>query len=281
MKRVFILCLSWGVFCYDQVRHLCLRVMGKREPGTCVVLMYHAVPTNQRERFARQMDVVRRVATPLRADSQARLAASQHYIAVTFDDGLTSFAESALPELEKRDIPVALFVVAGKPGTIPAWASYSSDAIPAETMLSEEQLRDVSRKVLIGSHSFTHSMLTKLDSAEAKHEIEDSRRKLETIVGQRVTLFSFPYGAFTEELLAHCKAAGYERVFTILPVLAFSDPREFVSGRVHVDPTDWSLEFQLKIAGAYRWLPYAFEAKRALSRMLAFRWRKTQEAKIR
>jgi hypothetical protein len=28
---------------------------------------------------------------------------------ITFDDALSSFAENALPELEKRDIPVALF----------------------------------------------------------------------------------------------------------------------------------------------------------------------------
>jgi peptidoglycan/xylan/chitin deacetylase (PgdA/CDA1 family) len=256
-------------------------MMGKRAPGTCVVLMYHAIPANQRERFARQMDLVRRFATPLRADSQVLLEASRNYIALTFDDGLSSFAENALPELEKRDIPVALFVVAGKPGTIPAWASYSSDAIPMERMLSEEQLRNLSRKVLVGSHSFTHSMLTKLDSAEARYEIQESRRKLESILGHKVTLFSFPYGAFTDELVAYCKAAGYERVFTIVPVLAFSDPREFVSGRIHVDPTDWCLEFRLKIAGAYRWLPYAFEAKRTLSRVLVLSWRKTQKVETR
>jgi hypothetical protein len=28
---------------------------------------------------------------------------------------------------------------------------------------------------------------------------------------------------------------------------------EFVTGRVSVAPTDWSLEFLLKLAGAYRW----------------------------
>ena len=224
------------------------------------------------------MDVVRRVATPLRADSQVPLAASQSYVAITFDDGLISFAENALPELEEREIPVALFVVAGKLGTIPAWGDYSSGAIPGERMLSEEQLRDLSGKVLIGSHSSTHPMLTKLDRAQARQEIEGSRRELETMLGQKVTLFSFPYGAFAEDLLSYCKDAGYERVFTILPVMAFSNPREFVSGRINVDPTDWPLEFRLKITGAYRWLPYAFDAKRALSKALTFRLAETQEA---
>jgi hypothetical protein len=49
-----------------------------------------------------------------------------------------------------------------------------------------------------------------------------------------------------------------------LPVLAFLEPKEFVTGRVGVSPTDWPMEFRLKLAGAYRWLPYAFAWKRRI-----------------
>ncbi len=35
-------------------------------------------------------------------------------------------------------------------------------------------------------------------------------------------------------------------------------------GRVRVDPTDWPLEFHLKLMGAYRWLPMAIALKRRL-----------------
>ena len=89
-------------------------------------------------------------------------------------------------------------------------------------------------------------------------------------------MFSFPYGAFSEDLLTYCKDAGYTRVFTILPVLAFSAPGEFVSGRVQVDATDWPLEFRLKMAGSYRWLPYAFRVKSALFKVLTLRLRKAK-----
>jgi hypothetical protein len=61
-----------------------------------------------------------------------------------------------------------------------------------------------------------------------------------------------------------CREAGYERIFTTLPVFAFAEPGEFVVGRVRVDPTDWPLEFRLKLAGAYRWLPAAFAFKRLI-----------------
>jgi hypothetical protein len=83
-----------------------------------------------------------------------------------------------------------------------------------------------------------------------------------------ISLFSFPYGECSEDLIEQCRSAGYERVFTNLPVLAFSQASEFVTGRVDVQPTDWPIEFRLKIAGAYRWLPYAFDLKRTLFRTL-------------
>jgi peptidoglycan/xylan/chitin deacetylase (PgdA/CDA1 family) len=285
MKRLFVLCVSCGFFVLEQARRLCFLAMGRRVPGTCVVLQYHAVPDGHRESFAQQLDLAQHLATLVRADSQDPLPASQKHVAITFDDGLTSFVENALPELEKRNICAALFVIAGKLGTLPAWNKYfnnttwasASTETPAERMITEEELRKLSGRVLIGSHSSTHRMLTELDQADARHEIEDSRRRLESIIGQRVTLFSFPYGAFTEDLLVFCKNAGYERVFTVLPVLAFREPQEFVSGRVNVDPTDWSLEFRLKIAGCYRWLPYASDLKRALSRALTFHLREAKK----
>jgi peptidoglycan/xylan/chitin deacetylase (PgdA/CDA1 family) len=234
------------------------------------------------------MDLVQRFATPVRADSQAPLGASQRYIAVTFDDGLNSFAENALPELEKRNIPATLFVVAGRLGTVPTWDTYEESTwasvghvLPGERMLTAEQLREISGKIIIGSHSSTHPVLTELDQAAARREIEDSRRHLEAIIGTPVTLFSFPYGEFSKDVLTFCKDAGYQRVFTISPELALVDPREFVSGRVQVDPTDSPLELRLKMAGCYRWLPYAFTVKRALFKTLTFRLRdaKPRDAK--
>ena len=83
-------------------------------------------------------------------------------------------------------------------------------------------------------------------------------------MSREIRLFSFPYGAENDRLVDLCREAGYERVFTILPRLALLDPQEYVTGRVVVDPTDWPLEFRLKLLGAYRWLPRAFAWKRKL-----------------
>ena len=108
----------------------------------------------------------------------------------------------------------------------------------------------------------THPALPALNENDAKRELSESRAKLEKMLDREIRLFSFPYGAFNAKLIEWCREAGYERVFTIAPTLAFLDPREFVTGRMSVEPTDWPLEFRLKLMGAYRWLPVAFSLKR-------------------
>lgn len=264
-KRLLVISLSVGVFVVDLAYGLCLRLIGRGRAIT-VVLLYHSIPAAQRACFAKQMDLLCRLAQPVRADVRAPLGPSGRHVAVTFDDGLTSFVDIAWPELEKRGIPATVFVVAARIGSPPAWANYKPGSRPTERTLSLDQLRQLPDAVIVGSHSLTHQMLTDVSAAESRHEIHESRGQLEAMLGRRIGLFSFPYGERSDDLIEQCRTAGYERVFTNLPLLAFSKPDEFVTGRVDVQPTDWPIEFRLKVVGAYRWLPYAFALKRALSR---------------
>jgi peptidoglycan/xylan/chitin deacetylase (PgdA/CDA1 family) len=265
-KRWFVIFVSCCLFVFDRIRGLCATALGMRPRGTCVVLKYHSIPAANRADFARQLDMIRLRAVVVRPDSRAELAAARAHVILTFDDGLISFAENALPELEARDLPSVLFVVAGKIGTYPAWTNYTPGAMPTERMLSADQLRALPGPAVIGSHSLTHPELTILDESVASDEIVNSRRELERLLGTPVVLFSFPYGAYSERLVACCKAAGYQRVFTSTPSLA--EPDDFVTGRIGVTPNELPIEFRLKLAGSYRWLPYAFRAKRVVYRAL-------------
>jgi peptidoglycan/xylan/chitin deacetylase (PgdA/CDA1 family) len=264
LKNAIVLSVSFAVYVFDCVRRATLRMAGRRHPGTCVVLLYHAIPAAERAAFARQMRVLCRVATPLDEHLDQGVDIFQRKVLVTFDDGLLSFLENALPELEKLRIPSILFVVSGALGTPPGWSRYSSEQLPQERTLTEEELRALTQTVLIGSHTVTHPMLTLLGKDEARSEIRESRIQLEQLVRKPVRLFSFPYGAFNEELIACCKEEGYGRVFSTLPLLANASPNEFTTGRVNVSPADSGLEFRLKICGCYRWLPWAFRIKRNL-----------------
>src|SRR5260370_17189616 len=117
------------------------------------------------------MDMLCDIATAIRADTMASLAESQHHVALTFDDGLASFAENALPELEKRDIPAIVFAVTGRLGSVPAWTSYSRDGVPKERMLTAEQLQRLSGKVVIGSHPIPQPMIPHLAHSKPNPDI--------------------------------------------------------------------------------------------------------------
>jgi peptidoglycan/xylan/chitin deacetylase (PgdA/CDA1 family) len=243
--------------------------MGARPlPSTCVVLYYHGIGPGQRDRFARQMDLLVRHAKPIRSDFAASLPSDQHFACVTFDDAMVSFAKTALPELEKRKIPSTVFVVSGKMGQPPDWANYSDEPLTTELTMNSNQLREISDRVLIGSHTSTHPMLTRVSESEARNELEESRKALEDVLNDKVTQFSFPYGDFNDELVRWCHEAGYGRVFTTLPLVFESGQADSVVGRISVEPTDWPLEFRLKVLGAYQWLLLAFTVKRAIRLLL-------------
>jgi peptidoglycan/xylan/chitin deacetylase (PgdA/CDA1 family) len=255
MKRLIKLFISLLVRLWDVALTAVLRLFGHQPGPACVALYYHAITAAQRARFARQMDLLVRLAKPISADLPALPTSGVRYCAVTFDDGFVSVLENALPELERRNIPATLFVPAGCLGGPPAWVKATSPA-RHERVLSAEQLAALKdhRLVTIGSHSVSHSNLLHLDLTQARLELEQSKVRLEAILRRKVCLFSFPHGECDARIIALAHAAGYERVFTINPCNAFSSTDNFVQGRVMVDPTDWPLEFRLKVQCAYRWL---------------------------
>jgi peptidoglycan/xylan/chitin deacetylase (PgdA/CDA1 family) len=250
------------------VRTKVRRLQGKPIPGSLVVLCYHAVPPNQRERFGRQMDLLQRHAKPIMADAEMQPLAGGRYVAVTFDDGYQSSVENALPELRARNIPCTFFVVSHLPGHSPWWSG--TDGYDREDkFITTEQLADLpSDLVIIGSHTMTHPRLSALPEEMAKRELFESRELLQKKVRQKIGLLAFPHGTFNDAILTWCREAGYERVFSIEPTVAVANSMGYVIGRVIVNPTDWEIEFRLKVLGAYQWLPFAYRIKREIGSML-------------
>jgi peptidoglycan/xylan/chitin deacetylase (PgdA/CDA1 family) len=256
VKRAIKTGISWLVFAATTVRESFTRMFGSKPRGTCVVLYYHSVPANQREQFAQQLDVILRHTTPVPLNGDVALQPGARLTGITFDDGFENFYEQAWPELEKRKIPSVMFVIADASGKAFGPAGHS------ERVMSLDQLRSLPENlVTLGSHTLTHPFLPTISDDEARREITGSRAALESMLNRKIRLFSFPFGGFNDRSVELCREAGYERVFTTLPNFAFAGPNEFAVGRVRVDPTDSPLEFRLKLAGAYRWLPSAFRLK--------------------
>ena len=232
------------------------RLAGRELPASTVAIYYHHVPDDQREMFTEQMDHLLRWTAPLRADCAEPLRCGGRYSMVTADDGWASFARNAVPVLVRRSIPVTIFAISERLGD-------SVDGVTTDRIVTEERLRELRADgVTIGSHTARHARMTSLDEGAAALELTDSRLGLSRILGEDVNLFCFPYGASDSAMVELCRRSGYRRAFTCMPYLA--DVREFEIGRIRVDPTDWRLEFHLKLMGAYRWVPMAIAFKRRI-----------------
>jgi peptidoglycan/xylan/chitin deacetylase (PgdA/CDA1 family) len=265
LKRLVNLAGSIVVHTVDEAHAGICRVAGKRLPRRCIVLAYHSVPAAQRALFVNQLEMLSRQAKIVHADIESLPEQGGRYVAITFDDGYDDIVENALPELGKRGMPSTVFIITELLGQKRNWEHRGGEDTSEVSLMSVAQLQNLaSDLVRIGSHTMTHAFMPKLEPGKMKAELAGSRAKLESLLRRKINTFALPYGAYNETVLRICRESGYERVFTGLPVFAFEQPGEFLTGRAVVALTDWPIEFRLKAAGAYRWLPWAYSLKRRL-----------------
>jgi peptidoglycan/xylan/chitin deacetylase (PgdA/CDA1 family) len=247
-RRAVKLAVSSGLYTLDAVRGVVTPRHRRGRRSTGVVLMYHDIPSRDRKRFVRQCDALARLGRPTDL-AHVHERDGEWKVAVTFDDGFTSFAEVALPEMEARGIPSTLFVAT-------EWARRAElqtepDGWPVP--LTPAELAQLPPAVELGSHSRNHTHLPALSDEALHEELRASRDELAAMTSRRIRYHAFPFGEHDARVDGAARAAGYERCYGISPVEVTADDG-FVVGRVQVDPTDWPVEFRLKVLGAYRWM---------------------------
>jgi peptidoglycan/xylan/chitin deacetylase (PgdA/CDA1 family) len=86
-------------------------------------------------------------------------------------------------------------------------------------MMTGEMIRALARQgIEIGAHTVSHPILTRLPDARARHEIAESKRQLEDILGAPVRYFAYPNGKhgldFDERHVAMAREAGFDAAFS-------------------------------------------------------------------
>jgi peptidoglycan/xylan/chitin deacetylase (PgdA/CDA1 family) len=189
------------------------------------------------------------------------------YCAVTFDDGFVCVQEYALPILAKRNIPATIFVPSGCLGQQPPWLNEGHTDYK-NVVMTKAQLNNLDKNlILIGSHGRMHENLLRINPDKARKEIFQSKKELEDILDTAIEAISFPEGDFNQTHIDMAIQAGYKKAYSIMPELIYSGADVFLRGRVKADPSDWPIEYRLKLFGAYRWLPTAFALKKKLRQL--------------
>lgn len=113
------------------------------------------------------------------------------YVVITFDDGMKSVYDYALPIMSAAGIPGTAFVITDLIGS----THEVSPGNPRPCMSSAELLDLQSRGWEIGSHSATHADFTSITIEQARDEFSRSKSTLEGL-GISVDSFAYPYGSF-------------------------------------------------------------------------------------
>ena len=130
---------------------------------------------------------------------------SDHTVVLSVDDGYHSVYENVYPLLKRYHMTMTLALITGcitkgKP-------SYR----PSDRFLNEREIREMmdSCGIEIASHTLTLRWLTRLDSASAWREILDSKLRLESLFGNEVITFVYPYGDMNGRVRDMVRRAGY------------------------------------------------------------------------
>lgn len=156
-------------------------------------------------------------------------------VLLTFDDGSSTVHSEALPILKSYGFSAVVFMVSSLMGQPAGWDSETAES--GHRQLTAEELRALSREGWsVGSHTATHARLLDLDFQALQEELLESRRALESTVGQEVDWFAYPYGSFDKRAAEAVSRAGYRIAFATEEGdgFPFSIPRRVISGRTGI-----------------------------------------------
>ncbi|MGQ0646979.1 MAG: polysaccharide deacetylase family protein [Gemmatimonadaceae bacterium] len=116
----------------------------------------------------------------------------------------------------------------------------TNSATESSRPMTWDNVREMARAgIEIGSHTVRHPILTRLTGEEMQAELVESRRMIESQIGQTVTVLSYPVGesyAFNDDVCAASRAAGYR--FAVSFVFGTNRLRSFNDFRLRRLPVE-------------------------------------------
>jgi peptidoglycan/xylan/chitin deacetylase (PgdA/CDA1 family) len=125
-------------------------------------------------------------------------------IVLTFDDGYADFFTAAVPILQSYGFTATSFVITGRMGR--GGFMTPNQVVAADGM-----------GFTIGAHTVDHVALAALPPARATWEMKQSKLTLEELLGHPVVDFAYPYGSFSQRVMAQAKSLGFETAVSTLP----------------------------------------------------------------
>lgn len=162
-----------------------------------LVLMYHSVvPQYTGENYTVSTATVEQNIVDLLADGysfafeDAFLRCQPQSVILTFDDGFANNYTEVFPLLKKYNVKASINMIADRISE------------PKGEYLNEEQILEMEASGLVQfqSHTCSHRSLDRLTPEEVRFELAESKKKLEALLGRKVSAFAYPREDYTVEI---------------------------------------------------------------------------------
>jgi len=205
-----------------------LRLAPRRQRQGVRIVHYHYVFEDQRDSFARHVELLARRLTPVSLTEAVRRLRAREVdgdeVVVTFDDGFRNHVTNAAPLLSEYGFEGCFYLISRLVSAPPAEADRicrERILMPraVEPMTWEEAAELVRLGHEIGSHTRTHPNVAALGPTSLLDELAGSRADLEQKLGRPVTHFSAPFGdrrRFSAVVSEAAQEAGYSSCATAL-----------------------------------------------------------------
>jgi peptidoglycan/xylan/chitin deacetylase (PgdA/CDA1 family) len=105
---------------------------------------------------------------------------------------------------------------------------------PDHTMTWNEIEHLAEKGVTFGSHTHTHTILTRVSLPEAQRELEVSKGEIQTRLGRPCSIFAYPNGDWSIRLRDVVRSAGYQLAFANSPGIWTQDSDPLSIPRVNI-----------------------------------------------
>ena len=153
---------------------------------------------------------------------------SNKKVVISFDDGYVDNLWFAFQILKDLKISPIIYLTVSYIGTNILFPRYK-DTSKDRFLNWQEVLQMAKDGVEFGSHTLTHSYLTKIDRKQAEREIIESKKIIEDKIGKEIKFFCYPYGDFNSEIIEIVKKTGYKGAVVVrkkgMKITKFTLPR--------------------------------------------------------
>jgi peptidoglycan/xylan/chitin deacetylase (PgdA/CDA1 family) len=179
----------------------------------------------------------------------------QRTVAVTFDDCYRDNLFAARVLAEHR-LPACFFVPSGYVGT--AHVFPWDEGLPQMANLTWDEVREMADMGFeIGSHTVTHPDMAAVPLEQARRELIESKRTIETQLARPVRWFAYPFGGrehCREDRLSLVTEVGYEGCVSAYGGFVYPDQKSLILPRVAAPDFKTLLHLELHLAGCLHWL---------------------------